>query len=317
MNPKAPAAIWLILALVACNSPVDQGAEEPDTPAPISSPGAAVRELAVNDFQRDYRLFTPESANLNRPVSVMMVLHGEPRIDMAVVSGMNSHANARGFVAVYPNAAFEGDWVHACDCTANGVRGVNDVEYFEALLADLALAFPAGMDRIFVSGFAEGALMAWTLACSIPEQFDGFAMVSGSMWNEAVSKCLGHQPTPVVIFNGNVDPRFPWEGTTVSVPFGPDQSVVGVVDNVGFWAGQNGCPQGPIVESLTDLHDDGTSVDRWSWDDCSAPALFYEVIGGGHPWPGMPISLDPSLGVNSLEIDATQIMVDFLMGPAG
>lgn len=314
---RRTAVILLLAALPGCNrSPSEPGGSDADDSAPPAGVGLDVRTLEANAFQRDYRLYTPESANLNRPVTVVMVLHGEPRIDMGVISGMASHANARGFVAAYPNAAFDGDWVHACDCTANGFRGVNDVEYFQALLADLEIAFPAGVDRVFVAGFAEGALMAWKLACSIPERFNGFAMVSASMWTDAVSTCLGHQPTPMVIFNGNVDPRFPWEGTSVPVAFGPDQNIVGVVDNVGFWAGQNGCPQGPIVESLPDQHDDGTSVDRWSWEDCSAPAVFYEIIGGGHPWPGMPIPLDATLGRNSLEIDASDVMIEFFLGPA-
>ncbi len=303
-----------MLVLTACNSPLVDSTTEPDTPAPILSAGSAVRELAVNDFLRDYRIYTPESVNLNRPVSVMMVLHGEPRIDMAVVSGMNSHATARGFAAVYPNAAFEGDWVHACNCTANGVRGVNDVEYFEALLADLAIAFPAGLDRVFVSGFSEGGMMVFALACQIPERFDGFATVSASMWGHAVSNCLAKRPTPIVMINGNIDPRVPWEGAQVLVPFGTPQNVVGIVDNAGFWAGQNGCPFGPIIEELPDLFDDRTDVARWSWTDCDAPAVFYEIRGGGHTWPGMPISFDPSLGVDTRELDASTVMVDFLMG---
>ncbi len=59
---------------------------------------------------------------------------------------------------------------------------------------------------------------------------------------------------------------------------------------------------------------DGTSVSRDSYSGCSggAEVVFYSVEGGGHTWPGSPVEFSPTLGPESQDIVASEVIQEFL-----
>ena len=60
---------------------------------------------------------------------------------------------------------------------------------------------------------------------------------------------------------------------------------------------------------------DSTKVRLHTFRCGSSPVVAYEIIGGGHAWPGLRITLGPVIaqlvGTVSHQIDETEVMFDF------
>ena len=313
---RAPwALIVFVLGTGACSDSDPSPTQHDDIdPGPLVS-GTSTRALLVDGIERSYRAVAPPSVDLGAPTTVVMVLHGNPPIDMAPVTRVSEEAADRGVVAVYPTSAYSREWVQGCNCTANGLLGVDDVAYFEALLDDLESAVPGGLREVFVAGFSNGGMMVYRLACDLSDRIDGFAAVSSGMWTWTLGHCGSPDPVDLLVFNGTADPQFPWDGMRLLVQSGAEMVQASIEETVGFWAESNGCSAAPPQTiALPDAFADGTTVQEWRWSECAADLVFYRIEGGGHTWPGSPLTFSPSLGRNTREIDATSRMFEFFLG---
>lgn len=306
----------ILLACVAacgCGGTDSTTAPPPPTTA-IETPGTHTRSIQAAGFDRTYSVYVPEGVLDGPDAPAILVLHGNPPVDMALVTAMNDLADERGFYAVYPQSAFGEEWVHSCRCTINGERGVDDDAYFEALLTDLATAVPLDDGRAYVTGFSNGGMMTYGLACRLADRFAGFGAVEAGMWRWLTEHCTGPAPARILMINGTEDPSFPWDGLQIETATGARLTQIPILEHVAFWADRNDCAAEPEVESLPDLTDDGTTVQRWSYVGCDAPTVFYRIEGGGHTWPDMPVNFSPSLGTKSRDINASRVLVDFFLG---
>lgn len=303
---------WAILgaALLAlgCNDDMVTNVVEP-----IPGPGDYLRYLNVDFFNRSYRVHVPPGVDVAVPSPVIMVLHGYPWVDMALVTDMNHVADSLDFIAVYPNGRSNLEWVHGCaTCSPNAVAGVDDVSYFRGLLDNLAGGLAVDEDRVYVTGFSNGGMMTYRLACDLADRLAAVAPVGAGMWDWHVANCSPSRALPILMINGTEDPSFPWEGVELDLPYANVRQVP-VVEHVDFWASENGCDAMEVVEDLEDRYDDGTEAEVWRFLDCRAETRFYRIVGGGHTWPNMPVEFGPALGTKSLEVDGTRTVVDFFL----
>jgi polyhydroxybutyrate depolymerase len=306
--------VGLVLCATACSGSARAPTQVDDTDQGPLIVGTSTRKLRVDGVERSYRVIVPPTLDLASPTRAVMVLHGNPPIDMEPVTLVGREAADRRFIAVYPTTAYTREWVHGCNCTANGLLGVNDVRYFEALLDDLEAAVSGGLEQVFVAGYSNGGMMVYRLACDLPHRFDGFAAVSSGMWTWSMERCGSPDPVELVVFNGTRDPQFPWDGMRLLVESGAEMVQASIENTVSFWAERNGCLPQPNALALPDAFDDATSVQEWRWSGCDAELVFYRVEGGGHTWPGSRVTFAPVLGRNTREIDATSLMLDRFLG---
>lgn len=313
-----PALMALLLA-AGCRSDATTapriGDDIPGTPI---AAGTEFRPMTVDGHERGYTIFVPATVDLEAPARVVMVLHGFPPVDMSRVSGMNEIAAERGFAVVYPLSAYGGQWVHACRCTPNGLLGIDDARYFEAVLDDLDAGFAAGLRDAFVSGFSNGGMMTYSLACRMPGAFAGFGVVGAGMWTWTIDQCRPATPAKLMVFAGTADPQFPWEGKTFLVTNGAEVTQAPIRETIDGWAARNGCDAEPSVTPVEDRFEaDGTTVDRLEWSACGAPTVFWRIEGGGHTWPDQLVPFGAALGRVSREISASRELVDFWLGSEG
>ena len=67
------------------------------------------------------------------------------------------------------------------------------------------------------------------------------------------------------------------------------------------WAAANGITTGPAIEELATAPGD-LPVTRKTWTQPGAhPVTLYRIDGGGHGWPGAPVTKD---------LDATAVLLD-------
>jgi polyhydroxybutyrate depolymerase len=163
--------------------------------------------------------------------------------------------------------------------------------------------------RVYVTGFSQGGLMAFRIACDLPRRIAAVATVGAALLDWQRDHCAPSRAVPILMIHGTEDGEFLWDGRR-----GPIVSSLPVDSMVAHWARTDGCDALPAMEDLADLAADGTTVSRHTYTGCSggAEVVLYRVEGGGHTWPGSPFDFSPVLGITSRDIVASEVIADFL-----
>lgn len=266
--------------------------------------GTFDQHLELGGTTRDYIVYVPPDLDPGTPAPVLFAFHGaEGSADgMMLLTWFNAEARDGGFVAVYPDSD-GGRW----DFT-----GSRDLAFVDAIVERIAADILIDDQRIFASGFSNGALMAIWMACNRSDQVAGAGIVGGTV--PAGLRCTFRRSIPAVFILGDEDRQFPFhEGSAVFA------GQLSASASVGWWMERNGCASAVEIIDLPDEFDDGTSAHRWDHPACtgSQAVSLYEIRGGGHTWPGSPLKLPPSLGAKSKDIRASGVIADFLLEQSG
>lgn len=303
-----PGASILLLA-VACSG----GGGNPIGPIenpPITTPGDYELLVASSGGIRGYSLHVPGGWNGSSALPVLLVFHGVPRGDMRAVTGFDAIADQRGFAVVYPESRDQ-DWAVGCTaCTTAARSGIDDVRFVEDLLDDLASSLPVDSRRVWAAGFSQGAFMTHFLACEIPDRIAAFASVAATMIEQVVIGCEPSRQVPWLFVHGSEDQVLPAAGQQ-----GAFANTISIQTTTSIWADFDGCDEAPAVTDLPDGGDGERTVVRLhDWSACAAgiDVQWYEVVGGGHVWPGSPIAFDPGFGAQSPDLVTSQAIADFV-----
>jgi polyhydroxybutyrate depolymerase len=153
--------------------------------------------------------------------------------------------------------------------------------------------------RIYTTGFSAGAFLSYALGCEHAELFAAIAPVGGKV---AVPSCQPSRSVPVMAFNGTADPRVNYEAGGVP-------SLPSVPDTVKAWATRDNCMVGP-----DQTYQIGTvTCQTWSSCDAGATVTLCTAEGGGHCWPGSPVTCGTTegFGIGTNDIDATAQIAAF------
>jgi polyhydroxybutyrate depolymerase len=279
-----------------------QGSEGCGTaPGPVDDNGQVERTVASSGGARDYLIVVPDGYDPEVPTPLVFTFHGagSNKEEQLAYSAFAPMADRDTVLLVSPDALGEPRrrWSPYGVATA-GIAGVNDLEFFEDLLADVEASFCVDTTRVHATGMSSGGYMTAAIACAYADRVAAAAPVTATMWAEGA--CGEAAPMPYVYFHGTDDPTVPFLGP---VP-GPDgEPGPGAAEtSAAQWASHNGCDDEPIDEAI------GDDVIHRRWDGCDAPTDLYIVEGGGHTWPGaIPIE---ALGPTTDTISASEIIWD-------
>jgi polyhydroxybutyrate depolymerase len=316
----ASASLVLMAALAGCTAS-DARALPPactgDNPPPPA--GVSAVPIDVDGVERSYLLSVPELVS-SEAASPAVFLFAGSELDPAATDAaaqLSDLAADRGVVLVAPvPVAPQSDWA------IPGVPGADDVRFVEAVLYDLGRRVCVDENRLYGTGFGNGAGFAMWLTCALP-RFAGVAPVAGI---NLVRPCEG-PPVSVVAFHDNDDAAVPF-----TVPDGFDADTAGyylgdVLSDTAAWAERAGCAEEYSIEQLSE-----TSA-RVTWPKCAdgRTVALYSVTGVGHDWPGAvaPMSAaaqQTDTGSSGEEggivteidssVDASTVLLDTLVGAA-
>ncbi len=283
------------------------------------TPGV-VRETMDHDGRtRTYRVYVPSGYTAKEAVPLLLALHpftgsGE---SFARMTGFDGIAEESGFIVAYPDGILR-RWNYRSPEDVSGPRVLRgaDLGFLTSLIDQLQQDYAIDPVRIYVAGASNGAFMTMRLVCEHPELFAGAAAVMATMPLDLELLCSAGPPLPFLLIHGDEDPFVPFEGGEAHARFGESEVFLSAPDTVAVWVNRNGCELDPRVELLPETApDDGTRVRVERFEDCmdGAAVWFYNVMGGGHTWPGQPHSFWPErlLGRVSHEIDASAVIWDF------
>lgn len=308
---KRTGALALALAgMVACGGDDPVSAPEDE---PLAYGGGEFSQQIVSGGRvRTYLVVVPPSADPATPAPMVLVYHGRPQgvESIRAVSDMDRVAGDRGWIVVYPKAvSIQEGWAVA-DGLPPATTGQDDVLFTRDIVRAVGRELNVDPDRIYATGYSNGSQMVMRLACELGgDLLAAAAPVAGTMSVKVSQSCIWDDPISFVTFLGDRDNQFPWGGVNAGIDIaysGPSTA--------DYYAQQDGCTDQRLETELPDTADDGTTVTLWVWDECDqgTEVHFYAVFGGGHTWPGSPVTFDPAaFGRTSREIPASEIMVEF------
>jgi polyhydroxybutyrate depolymerase len=301
---------------------VTQTPDQPITQTNNLGIGDHERTLTVGGLQRTYLVHIPNSYDGNKPYPIVLGFHGggSGAEQLVFSSGLNETADRENFIAVYPNGTGETIQGYGVFRWNGGSRQpggtdpnlveIDDVEFTEALLNDLATVVRSDEKRIYATGLSNGGIMTYRLASELSNRIAAIAPIAASMGTERISP---QRPVSVIHFHGTQDEAVPFNGGKGRL----DQSgtdFYSVEYSIQSWVKANGCKTQPIVEALPDKADDGTQAIRKTYGGGKedSEVVLIEIEGGGHTWPGREILPGfEILGKSSKDISANDLMWEF------
>ncbi|HKB02401.1 MAG TPA: PHB depolymerase family esterase [Gemmataceae bacterium] len=222
------------------------------------------------------------------PMPLVVMLHGAGgSAEFAVEeTGWSRLAEQEGFAVAYP----EGLPVRADQVPkfltnpqewtdGSGRGGADDAGFLLAVLEDARSRVPIVPGRVYLTGFSNGAGMAFRFAAEQADRVAAIAPVAGHLW---VADPKPSRPVPTIYMVGDADPLVPLAGGTARTPWGKLGNRPAVADSLERWSRAIGSPPGS---------------DRF-------PVRV--IPGHGHHWPGGKALMGERLGgPASNEVDAT------------
>ncbi|MCB9412903.1 MAG: hypothetical protein H6525_08665 [Actinobacteria bacterium] len=275
------------------------GCTEPD---PTLTPGTTVtRTVPGAGGERTYLLHVPSGYTPDTAHPAVLTMHGMGTNAFLQLAntGITDSADANGYVVIAPNAV-DGRWALPEPGTSSPASA--DVEFIDQVMADASAALCLDPARQYASGMSMGSAMTLVLACQPQRTFAAFGGVGAAFYE---SVCAGAPPAPLIYFHGTGDDVVPFAGGTAR-----GFQVEPVPEVMAEWAGHNECEPTP-TEAIT------SEVTLLAWTACADDAVvdFYRIDGGGHTWPGSPITSNQAFaefaGPTTTTVDATDAMWEF------
>lgn len=294
--PKVyPALLFIVSLCCSC----DKSGPEPIT--------RVWGRMTIDGRHRTYLLNLPSIYEKGDAFPVVVALHGTGGSAEQCERdyGLTTKADKLGYIIVYPEGTPRPGplgirtWNAGECCDYSSIQDINDVKFIDVLLTGLSKEFKVDRDRIFVTGMSNGAMMAYRLACELPENIKAIAPVSGTLMTD--TPCRPSNFIPTLHIHAANDGVVPYEGGQGlgGYHFHPVDSTLQVMADI------NQCPVKP---SLTESYDDYT-YRAWRCKD-GVTVEAYVTKEGGHSWPGGK-KPRPAADEPSTTIDATQLIFDF------
>lgn len=264
-------------------------ANEAQETAAWQQPGTHRFTLPFGGQERGYLVHVPPQYRPGTPMPVVLALHGgggSMEIQASAHYALVDKADAAGFLAVFPNgySRFPGGklatWNAGHCCGAARDTDSDDVGFVRAVLAQLEQRWSVDPRRVFATGMSNGAMMAYRLACDMPERIAAIAAVAGT---DNTIQCPSGRAVAVLHIHAQDDTHVLFNGGAGPDAFRDPQAVTeftSVPDTLRRWAARNQCSAAPERT----LEVPGAHCD--SYPSCIAPVQLCVTDTGGHSWPG-------------------------------
>lgn len=283
-----------------CSFGVDSAGKIPEAKGCGDSVSSGFYEgkLKHGDRERSFNIYIPEGyeGESRRPLVVAMhggfgtgaVFEEQARLVPA--------ADRHGYLVAYPDGVWRAFNAGTC-CGKPANDDVDDVGFVAELVDTVSKQYCVDKDRVYGTGFSNGAMLTHRIACERPDLFTAIAPVAGNIMLE---QCAADQPTPALLIQGRADERIPWKGGKVKGSYRrPMKDVVATV------AERNQCSGEEKI-----ARKQGKAVCK-TRKGCSAAVTYCGIEGMGHQWPEGKTVMRFMLGANTEDYDATKRIFRF------
>lgn len=253
-----------------------------------------VRHVQHQAVDREFVLHRPAAAISAGPAPLVVVLHGLGGTHGSTHNrGYEPTADRERFIVAYPQG-IESRWSYGRSVSDRpmpriGEEQVDDVGFLSRIVDALVAEQIVDRSRVFVVGVSNGALMAYTVACSMTRRLAAVAALLSPMTDLQVEDCKPEGTIPIMMLGGTHDQSMPYDG--VKLEFG---GLLSMRDTIGLWRQVNKCDgfqDRPVSHRNSD---DPTRVLVMHWTTCAdgVEILSYRIEGGGHRLPSLLAASD-------------------------
>lgn len=270
----------------------------PSARSTASGTGDVAQSLRVGDLARSYRLAVPTRYGSSRATPLILLFHGSGSnaLQTSIYTQMPSRAARDGYLVATPDGV-AGRW----QVSAPGAA-TDDLAFVSALIANLSSRYCVDRSRVYAAGISLGSEFSAIVGCTPRDRIAAIGLVAAEF---LLRPCAG--PIPVIAFHGTADPIVAYRSGATGKAL-PGVPVVGAEQNLARWAQLDRCSPGPRRQMVA------LTVVRRTWSGCAggSAVVLYSILGGGHTWPGSPITLSTgTFGPTTEQIDATGLMLAF------
>lgn len=265
---------------------------------------------------RAYHLYVPTSLPPDRPVPLLLALHGGIGwgLQYAKNSGFDALAEANQFIVVFPDGvgpALKEDtlrtWNGGACCGGAVKQNVDDVMFLSMLIDTIEAQHPIDKARVFAAGHSNGGIMDYRLACELADKVVAIGLQSSSL---ELEQCHPSRPVSLLHIHGTADDNVPIDGGR-----GPN-GISGVafrppIDGVRTIAAADGCSAEP--ETTTDPANADLTVLTWGSCRDGTAVEMVKVAGAGHAWMGSGSPPSRLLGAVYPDYHSTEEIWTFLI----
>lgn len=263
----------------------------PNTSQSMDQPGDYTFTLQLGGLTRKYRVHVPRSYQPGSPAPLLLAFHGGGGNMDHMASddnyGLISKSESAGFVAVFPNGYSKlpsgqfATWNAGNCCGDARDRAVDDVGFVRQVIHDVSAQLRIDSKRIYATGMSNGGMMAYRLACEMPDTFAAIAAVAGT---DNTTQCTPKSPISVLHIHAQNDDRVLYNGGA-GRKFGDVSKVTdftSVPATVSAWVAHNSCSPTP-QRSLSTA---GAHCDLYAGCQGNTAVQLCVTDSGGHSWPG-------------------------------
>jgi polyhydroxybutyrate depolymerase len=228
--------------------------------------------------------------------SVLVILHGfgSDPIEARTEMGFDQLENRDDFLFVFPEGtgpkATELSWNAGFCCRSAMQHGVDDVAFLDRVVDTLAAETRVDRRRVYVTGFSNGALLAYRWGAARAQTVAGIAAVAGAIAGKAgfsepeVRIAEPQQPVSVLIVHGEKDPFFPYGGGVSQALMSrlPGRASASVADTISFWRRSDGCIGDP---KISPANRQGVSLQQFARCRNGTAVEAWTFAQMGHEWP--------------------------------
>ena len=167
------------------------------------------RTIDVDGVTRNYIVDVPQQIEANVPVPLLFDFHGFGHSGAGVwqVSGFRALAEKHHFITVYPTGlpiklTLRGQEYTNAGWQMEASKTNRDLAFVRAMLTEIGNNYCIDLERVYATGFSNGAFFSSLLGCEMSETFAAVAPVSGGGLR---SPCKPKRPVPIIIHHGNQD----------------------------------------------------------------------------------------------------------------
>lgn len=308
-------ALLLFLTTAVCL------AQEPPSPGKDHEPGCHTFTVEAGGKTRRYIVHVQAGHDPSSPSAVVIMFHGGGGSGRNAIkeTGWTGKADEESFLALFPEgtppdpskpARFHGNpqtWNDGSGRPGVGAAARNeaDVEFVSAMLVDLGERFEVDDSRIYVTGFSNGASMAFRVARELSTVVAAAAPVAGADWLDETEPA---RPVPLLYITGAADPLNPVAGGEIRIGLKSFGTKPPTREMIEKWVKIHGCPEGPRVV----LDRDGAMGRAYGRPGDAAAVVLYTIEEHGHHWPGGKSLLPEILaGKETGKLDATDVIWKF------
>ena len=281
------------------------GDNSPAGPPVVSFPypdGLSTQTIQVNNQARKYLVYRP--TGLNKPVAVVMVLHGGGGAGLDVaqpgvhpLSVFRNVADTAKILVVYPEGSPDSQgnpgWNDCRNDDQSGAQG-DDLSFLQQLMARLSQEMGLTAKNIYLTGTSNGALMTFSYAFNFPSTINAIAVSSGNLpLNPAPGACTNGSsvPLPILITHGTLDPAMPSDGGCVANLGGACNRgrVVSQTATLNCWLQRNNLTNvTPTSTTFNVNNNDAGNVVKRVYEGTN-PLVYYVLNDAGHAVPSLTV----------------------------